>query len=91
MNCGKYTKAVLPGKETVYLEGPEYETGSLCGSNLGMTDINQVAYMNWLMDNVGMDTMSGGGVVAFGMECFQRGLITDRRSRRAHAQLGLGR
>jgi len=77
MNCGKYTKAVIPGKETVYLEGPEYETGSLCGSNLGMTEINQVAYINWLMDNVGMDTMSGGGVVAFGMECFQRGLITE--------------
>jgi aldehyde:ferredoxin oxidoreductase len=77
MNCGKYTKAVIPGKETVFLEGPEYETGSLCGSNLGMTDINQVAYINWLMDNVGMDTMSGGGVVAFGMECFQRGLITE--------------
>lgn len=76
MNCGKYTKAVLPGKETVYLEGPEYETGALCGANLGMTDINQVAYMNWLMDNVGIDTMSGGGVVAFAMECFQRGLIT---------------
>ncbi len=76
MNCGKYTKAVIPGKKEVYLEGPEYETGSLCGSNLGMTDINQVAYLNWLMDNVGMDTMSGGGVVAFGMECFQRGLIT---------------
>ncbi|OGC95027.1 MAG: hypothetical protein A2W25_16165 [candidate division Zixibacteria bacterium RBG_16_53_22] len=77
MNCGKYTKAVLPGKQAVYLEGPEYETGSLCGSNLGMTDINQVAYLNWLMDNVGMDTMSGGGVVAFAMECFQRGLITS--------------
>ena len=77
MNCGKYTKAVIPGKETVYLEGPEYETGSLCGSNLGMTDINQVCYINWLLDNVGMDTMSGGGVIAFGMECFQRGLITE--------------
>lgn len=76
MNCGKYARAIVPGRQVVYLEGPEYETGSLCGSNIGMTDINQVAYMNWLMDNVGMDTMSGGGVVAFGMECFQRGLIT---------------
>lgn len=76
MNCGKYTKAIIPGRQVVYLEGPEYETGALCGSNLGMTDINQVAYLNWLMDNVGIDTMSGGGVVAFAMECFQRGLIT---------------
>lgn len=76
MNCGKYTKAVIPGKPTVYLEGPEYETGSLCGPNIGMKDINHVAYVNWMMDNLGMDTMSGGGVVAFAMECFERGLIT---------------
>jgi aldehyde:ferredoxin oxidoreductase len=77
MNCGKYTRAVVPGKKPVHLEGPEYETGSLCGSNLGMKDIHEVAYVNWLLDNSGMDSMSGGGVIAFGMECFQRGLITE--------------
>jgi aldehyde:ferredoxin oxidoreductase len=77
MNCGKYTKAVIPGKPEVHLEGPEYETASLCGSNLGMKDINHVAYINWLLDNLGMDSMSGGGVTAFAMECFQRGLIKE--------------
>jgi aldehyde:ferredoxin oxidoreductase len=77
MNCGKYTKAVIPGKPVVHLEGPEYETGSLCGPNIGMKDINHVAYINWLLDNLGMDSMSGGGVIAFGMECFERGLITE--------------
>jgi aldehyde:ferredoxin oxidoreductase len=76
MNCGKYAKAVIPGRPEVHFEGPEYETGALCGSNLGMKDINHVGYTNWMMDNLGMDSMSGGGVVAFGMECFQRGLIT---------------
>ena len=78
MNCGKYTKAVIPGKPEVHLEGPEYETGSLCGSNLGMKDINHVAYINWMLDNLGMDSMSGGGVTAFAMECFERGLITEK-------------
>jgi aldehyde:ferredoxin oxidoreductase len=78
MNCGKYTKAVVPGKPEVRLEGPEYETGSLCGPNIGMKDINHVAYVNWMMDNLGMDTMSGGGVVAFAMECFERGYITEK-------------
>lgn len=77
MNCGKYTKAVIPGKPEVRLEGPEYETGSLCGANLGMKDINHVAYINWLLDNLGMDSMSGGGVIAFAMECYERGLITE--------------
>ena len=78
MNCGKYTKAVIPGKPEVHLEGPEYETGSLCGANLGMKDINHVAYINWLLDNLGMDSMSGGGVIAFAMECFERGLVTEK-------------
>jgi aldehyde:ferredoxin oxidoreductase len=78
MNCGKYTKAVIPGKPVVRLEGPEYETGSLCGPNIGMKDINHVAYINWMLDNLGMDTMSGGGVIAFAMECFERGFITEK-------------
>ncbi len=79
MNCGKYTKASVPGKPDVYLEGPEYETGSLCGPNIGMNNIHNVAYMNWLLDNQGMDTMSGGGVIAFAMECFEKGLITEEQ------------
>lgn len=78
MNCGKYSKAVIPGKPEVHLEGPEYETGTLCGPNIGMKDINHVAYINWMLDNYGMDTMSGGGVIAFAMECFERGLITEK-------------
>jgi aldehyde:ferredoxin oxidoreductase len=78
MNCGKYCKAVLQGRLPVYVEGPEYETGSLCGPNLGMKDIREVAYINWMLDNLGMDSMSGGSVVAFAMECFERGLITEK-------------
>ena len=78
MNCGKYSKAVIPGRPEVHLEGPEYETGTLCGPNIGMKDINHVAYINWMLDNYGMDTMSGGGVIAFAMECFERGFITEK-------------
>jgi aldehyde:ferredoxin oxidoreductase len=78
MNCGKYSKAVIPGKPVVHVEGPEYETGATCGSNLGMKDINHVAYINWMLDNLGMDSMSGGGVIAFAMECFERGFITEQ-------------
>jgi len=76
MNCGKYSKVTLPGKPTVFVEGPEYETGSLCGGNCGFNTIEQVAYVNWLCDHVGVDTMSGGGFAAFAMECYEKGLIT---------------
>lgn len=76
MNCGKYSKVEVPGRETVFVEGPEYETLALCGGNLGMTDIRHVAYINYVCDNLGMDTMSGGSVVGFAMECYERGYIT---------------
>jgi aldehyde:ferredoxin oxidoreductase len=76
MNCGKYSRARIPGKPDTYLEGPEYETIALCGGSCGMTDINDVAYANYLCDNLGLDTMSGGNTTGFAMECYQRGIIT---------------
>ena len=76
MNCGKYSRVLLPGREAVYVEGPEYETGSLCGGNCGFDQIEQVAYVNWLCDRAGIDTMTGGGMASFAMECYEKGLIT---------------
>ena len=77
MNCGKYTRAQVQGKDAVYLEGPEYETIALCGGACGMKDINHVAYLNWVCDNLGLDTMSGGSTTAFAMESFERGIISE--------------
>ncbi len=76
MNCGKYSKATVPGKPEVHVEGPEYETGALCGGNCGIKNIHEVAYANWVLDNLGMDTISGGSAVAFGMECYEKGILT---------------
>lgn len=77
MNCGKYSKSVISGKPDAYIEGPEYETIALCGGSCALTDINHVVYANYLCDNLGLDTMSGGSVVAFGMECFEKGIISE--------------
>ncbi len=76
MNCGKYSRARIPGKPDHYVEGPEYETLALIGGNCAMKDINHVAYANYLCDDLGVDTMSAGGVIGFAMECFERGIIT---------------
>lgn len=77
MNCGKYTRAQIQGRDPVYVEGPEYETIALCGGSVGMKDINHVAFLNYTCDNLGLDTMSGGSTTAFAMECFERGIITE--------------
>lgn len=75
MACGKYSRAKKEGKYDVHVEGPEYETSALCGGNVGIKDIKDVAYANWLCDDLGLDTISTGSVIAFAIECFQKGIF----------------
>lgn len=79
MNCGKYSKAKLKGKPDAYVEGPEYETLALIGGSCALSDIHEVAYANHLCDDLGVDTISAGSVVAFALECFEKGIITKEQ------------
>ncbi|MEM2909971.1 MAG: aldehyde ferredoxin oxidoreductase family protein [Nitrososphaerota archaeon] len=58
--------------------GVEYETAAMMGSNLGLKSIEEVAKANYLCDYYGLDTISMGSVLAFIMECYQRGLLTEK-------------
>ncbi|WP_158212387.1 aldehyde ferredoxin oxidoreductase family protein [Natranaerobius trueperi] len=53
----------------------EYETAALMGTNLGLSDIKEVAYLVYLCDSLGMDGMSAGSVIGFAMECFEEGIL----------------
>lgn len=54
-------------------EGPEFETIGLCGSNCGISDIAAVAEFNRACDELGLDTMSTGSVVALAMDLCEQG------------------
>ncbi len=73
--CGKYGKAKTKFGE-VYVEGPEYETLSLLGSNCELSDIHGIAHTNYVCDELGLDTCSAGVVVSFALECYEKGLIS---------------
>src|SRR4030042_2008903 len=60
----------------VSLVGPEYETIALMGSNLGMNSIEDVAYLNERCNELGMDTISLGGVLGFAVEAYEKGVIS---------------
>ena len=60
----------------VSLVGPEYETIALMGSNLGVGSIEDIAYLNDRCNELGMDTISCGGVLGFAIECFEKGVLT---------------
>ncbi len=71
--CGKYSNMKRYGTQ---VEGPEYETIGMLGSNVGISDIQDVAQANLLCDDLGIDTISAGGAVAWAMECYEKGIFT---------------
>ena len=62
--------------EGLILEGPDYETLALAGSNCGIGDLGAIAKYNYLCDDLGIDTITAGNATAFAMECFERGLLS---------------
>jgi len=62
----------------ISLVGPEYETIALMGSNLGMKSIEDIAYLNSRCNELGMDTISLGGVLGFAVEAYKKGIITKK-------------
>ncbi len=67
--CGNYVQA---GESAV--EGPEFETIALCGSDIGNGDPKLLIELNSLCDDLGLDTISTGGVLACMMEMTERGI-----------------
>jgi aldehyde:ferredoxin oxidoreductase len=66
--CGKFTH--INGAE---MEGPEYETLCLAGSNCEIDDLEQVIRFNRLCDDLGLDTISCGNTVGLAMELAEKG------------------
>lgn len=60
------------------MEGPEYETLALAGSNCGIGNLEAILRFNYLCDDLGLDTISTGNVTAFAMECYEKGLISKK-------------
>ncbi len=54
---------------------PEYETIGLLGSNLGIADPGSVMEYGQLCNDLGLDTISTGGVIGFALECAEKGLL----------------
>jgi len=73
--CGKYGYTKTPSG-SAYVEGPEYETIALFGGNCELKTIEEVAYANYLCDELGIDTISAGVVIGWAIECFQKKILT---------------
>ena len=76
VRCKKRAKDEAMGVEPRY-GGPEYETLGATGTNLQVDDLPILLRINQRLNRVGVDSVSFGGTVAWAMECYERGLLTD--------------
>ena len=62
-------------KNEIVIDGPEYETIGLLGSNIANGDRETLLKANYLCDFYGIDTISAGNIIGFVMELYEKGLI----------------
>ena len=56
------------------VKGPELETLGLLGGNICNNDLQKILDWNYLLDELGMDTISAANTVAYAMEANEKGL-----------------
>jgi aldehyde:ferredoxin oxidoreductase len=78
--CGRGTE-IREGKwKGAHGEGPEYETVDTLGAMCGVGDLNAITKANYLCNEYGLDTISTGATIAFALECYEHGLLTDEQT-----------
>lgn len=70
IQCARVVK--VDGKE---VKGPELETLGLLGPNILNNNIELVFKWNYELDELGMDTISAAGTIAFAMELNEKGML----------------
>jgi aldehyde:ferredoxin oxidoreductase len=80
--CPIQCKRVVELKEPYQVDpaygGPEYETLGALGSTCGVNDMPAVLKAAELCNAYCLDTISTGVTIAWAMECFEKGLITEQ-------------
>jgi len=59
-------------------DGPDYVTLGKMGPMIGIREPEQVARLNNIVNDLGLDSASTGSAIAWAMELFQRGIITAK-------------
>lgn len=74
LSCKKsgFAKGAYGG---VVHDGPEYETGTMLGANLLISDLAGLNKIIFICDDYGIDIITTGGVLGFLMEAREKGMI----------------
>ena len=86
IKCSRWIR--MPGEEDFVK--PEYETLALLGAATGVFDEVYVLKANRLVNDLGLDAISTGNVIAWAMELYERGLITKEETGGIELRFGNG-
>jgi aldehyde:ferredoxin oxidoreductase len=70
----RFSTGKLKGKEAVR---PEFEPMLALGAKCGLNDLQTLVYLDNLSTRLGLDSISAGTVIAFAMDLFDRGILTQ--------------
>ncbi|MHA1957301.1 MAG: aldehyde ferredoxin oxidoreductase family protein [Candidatus Thorarchaeota archaeon] len=79
--CPIYCSKIAEVKDGKYkgsfTEGPEYENVWAFGANCDNNNLGSIVQAEYLCDYYGLDGISTGGVIAFLMECVEKGILSE--------------
>jgi len=78
VNCKRVVEVGPPYNVERIYGGPEYETIGSLGSLCGVDDLKAIAHGNQTCNALGLDTIGVGTTIAFAMECFENGILTEK-------------
>ena len=61
-----------------YAQGPEYTSQGAFGMEVGCNDFNTILVGNHLVNTYGLDTLETGSMIAWAMELYEKGILTDK-------------
>jgi aldehyde:ferredoxin oxidoreductase len=92
VRCKRKVETEYEGKKVLpAYGGAEYETLATFGSYCGNNDLASIQFVNQLCNAYGMDTISCGATIAFAMDCFQNGLISQAETGGIDLRFGNGK
>lgn len=78
MACGNVCLVKEGRYRGTVVEGPEYETACMFGSNIGIQNFSAIIKANQLCDELGMDTITAGNIIGVLMEAQENGLLSEK-------------
>jgi aldehyde:ferredoxin oxidoreductase len=78
VGCTQLRMAKTEPYTGILAEGPEFETYYSFGGVTGVDNIDAIIAADRLADELGLDTISAGATVAFAMELYEKGILSDK-------------